>query len=410
MFRINLRMALNSLKQAKLHSFLTMFGIIIGVSSVVTMVSLGEGFKSQIRQQVAQTGLDTITIRPGRLVSRDESGRVKGLNFFGAVGGGSVFGEHEVDVIRSVPDIAEIVPLSAVTGIPSIDDAEYVDGVVLGTTPNALNILNQKVQYGYFFEDEDSERSIAIIGRTVADELFKEEAPIGKTITIRGENFVVSGILELTPTLSLTAGTSFNNAVFIPYPVAKRISGGTLPVYEVLVRPNSSDGVDQVSEAIHTKLKIDHKGEEDFTVLKSQENVAIADNILGLATALIAGIAAISLVVGGIGIMNIMFALVTERTKEIGIRKAIGASNQQILGQFLIEAVVLSMTGGVIGIVISLLANGLFRILTDLQPVFNVPIMLLATAISIGVGVLSGVIPALRAARKDPIEALRYGL
>lgn len=401
-------MALTSLRQAKVHSFLTMFGIIIGVSSVVTMVSLGEGFKSQIRQQVEQTGLDTITVRPGRIVTRDESGRVTGLNFLSTVGG-STFGEREVDIIRTVSDVAEVVPLSAVTGVPSVNGAEYVDGVVLGTTPNALNILNQKVQHGYFFDQQDSERSVAVIGRIVADKLFKEEAPIGKSMMIRGESFIVGGILESAPSLSFAAGTNFNNAVFIPYPVAKRISGGTLPIYEVLLRPADADKVDAVANETKEKLKIDRKGEEDFTILKSHENVAIADNILGLATALIAGIAAISLLVGGIGIMNIMFALVTERTKEIGIRKAIGASNQQILGQFLIEAIVLSLAGGVIGIIISLLANAGFRVLTELQPVINVPIMLLATAISVAVGVLSGIIPAMRAARKDPIEALRYG-
>lgn len=403
----NVKMALSSLKQSKMHSFLTMFGIIVGVSSVVTMVSLGEGFKQQIRRQVEQTGTDTISIRPGRFVTRNDKGEVTGINLLNSLGG-SVISEREIDIIAKTPDVKTVVPFSIVTGLPSIEGNEYTKGTILATTEAAPLILNQKIQHGYFFEKESTERNVAVIGRAVADELFKEEAPVGKALTIRGENFIVTGIFEEFPTININAGRDFNTTVFIPYLSAKRISGGNLPMFEVLVKPTTPDQVHAVADALHARLKADRSGQEDFTILKSEENVLLADNVLELATTMISGIAAISLLVGGIGIMNIMFALVTERTREIGIRKAIGANNQQILSQFLIEAVTLSVVGGVIGIMLSLLANAAFRIWTNLEPVINIPIMCIALGVSILVGMLSGVIPAFRAARKDPIEALRY--
>lgn len=403
----NVKMALTSLRQSKMHSFLTMFGIIVGVSSVVTMVSLGEGFKQQIRRQVEQTGTDTISIRPGRFVTRNDKGEVTGINLLNSLGG-SVISEREIDIITKTPDIKTVVPFSIVTGLPSIEGNEYTKGTILATTEAAPLILNQKIQHGYFFEKESAERNVAVIGRAVADELFKEEAPVGKSLTIRGENFIVTGIFEEFPSININAGRDFNTTVFIPYLAAKRISGGNLPMFEVLVKPTTPDQVHAVADALHARLKADRSGQEDFTILKSEENVVLADNVLELATTMISGIAAISLLVGGIGIMNIMFALVTERTREIGIRKAIGANNQQILSQFLIEAVTLSAVGGVIGIMLSLLANAAFRIWTNLEPVINIPIMCIALGVSIVVGVLSGVIPAYRAARKDPIEALRY--
>lgn len=407
LLKANIKMALNSIKQAKVHSFLTMFGIIVGISSVVTMVSLGEGFKQQIRAQTAQTGESTITVRPGQLVSRDDSGKVEGINFFNSFSGSNIT-EQELNTISQTPEVQTVVPFSIVTGVPSLGETIYHGGSVLATNENAPAILNQKVQFGYFFGKEEAMRNVVVLGRAVADELFKEQAPIGKTLTIRGQEFIIIGVFEEFPSISVNVGKNFNKTVFIPYAAGKKISGGNLPIFEVLVTPTSSDKVDMVAAEIRNRLIAAHQGQEDFTVLKSEENIALADNILSLATALIAGIAAISLLVGGIGIMNIMFALVTERTHEIGVRKAIGASNQQILGQFLIEAITLSAMGGIIGIIISFIANAGFRIFTELEPVINVPILLIATGVSIGVGVLSGVIPALRAARKDPIEALRY--
>ncbi len=402
----NIRMAVDSVKSSKLHSFLTMFGIIVGVASVVTMVSLGEGFKQQIRGQVAQSGADIITIRPGRLVNRDTNGEVTGLNIFSTIGGNAI-SEKELGIIRATPNVKEAVPFSIVTGIPSYENTDYTSGTILATTDLAPQILNQEIDVGNFYDAGENDKNVVVIGRRIADELYKEQAPIGKHIMIRGQRFLVVGIFKEFPSISINAGTDFNRSVFVPYDAAKRINGGSLPIFEVLVRPTSPDQVNSVVDNIRNQLRADHQGQEDFTVLKSEENLMIADNLLDLATILIASIAGISLLVGGIGIMNIMFALVTERTGEVGIRKAIGASNQQILGQFLVEAIVLSTIGGFIGIALSLAANVAFRILTDLEPVINIPIIGIATGVSIAVGIISGVIPALRAARKDPIEALR---
>ena len=407
MLGANIKIAIASIRSAKWRSLLTMLGIIIGVVSVVTTVSLGEGVKKQVASQINSLGSDLITIRPGKTVKRDSSGKIVGVNFF-AGAGLSTLTEQDVEVVKRVAGVKVAVPLNLITGVAKTETKEFEGGFIIGTTSQIPELLNQKVEFGEFFNQKDESRYVAIIGRSVANELFGEFAPIGKTITIRGQSFIVRGVLQELETSPLTPGADFNAAIFIPYNSAKSLTGSGNQIYEILVKGDDPAKASELASSITTALKNTHGGEEDFSVLKQEESLSIASNILNYITSLITGIAAISLLVGGIGIMNIMLVAVSERTHEIGIRKAVGATNRQILGQFFIEAIVLSIWGGIIGIVLSAVINILVRISTSLQPVMTLPVILLATGVSVVVGIIFGITPALTAAKKDPIQALRY--
>jgi putative ABC transport system permease protein len=402
----NFKIAADSIKSAKWRSFLTMLGIIIGVVSVVTIVSIGEGVKKQVTDQISHLGPDLITVRAGKTVTRDKAGHISGVNFMSTFAGNAL-SESDLKAIQKTQNVATAVPMSFVTGTPKIQDHEFNNSIILGTTENLPDVLKQKVEYGSFFSEDDKGKDVAIIGKDVAEQFFQETVPIGRSMQIRGQNFVVLGVFEKFETTSLIPGTDYNSAIFIPIDSGKKLNNGQANIQQVLAKPTEPGQTGAVVNNIRQSLLSAHAGQDDFTILTQGDNLAVANNIINLLTGLISGIAAISLIVGGIGIMNIMLVSVTERTREIGVRKAVGASSHQIMYQFLIEAAVISLVGGLVGVALSLIANFFLRIVTDLEPVITLPIMGLAVLVALGVGILFGVAPALKAARKDPIEALR---
>lgn len=401
----NFTIAMDSIKSSKWRSFLTMLGIVIGVASVVTIVSIGEGVKKQVSDQIGHLGADLITVRPGKLNAENKSA-LASLSYLSSFGG-NTFSEADYKVISQIPGVASAVPMGHVTTSASIKDRVYDDGNIVATNEKLPELLNQKVEYGAFFTADDSNRDVAVIGKRVAEELFQETVPIGRSMQIRGHNFVVLGVFEEFDKTPLVSGIDYNAAIFIPTAAGKAANGGQLGLQQILVKPASTEVADQTVTAITVALKAAHANQQDFTVLKQEDTLAIANTILNLLTALISGVAAISLLVGGIGIMNVMLVSVTERTREIGVRKSVGATNQQILLQFCIEAAMISFVGGIIGVLLSLVANFFIRVTTDLEPLITLPIMGVAIIVSLLVGVLFGMTPALKAARKNPIEALR---
>jgi putative ABC transport system permease protein len=404
----NLKMASASIRQAKWRSLLTVLGVIIGVASVVTIVSIGEGVRTQVTNQINQLGDDLITVRPGQLLQRDEAGNVTGAGLF-STSITSALGERDWDTIRDTAGVSRSSPFNVVTGIAGIEGRTMPRALIVGVTPDIPELLNTEVEYGDFFSESDASRNVAVIGQGVAEQLFEEIAPMGKALQIRGEQFIVRGVFDEFPTspLTITTNTDYNSAIFIPYEASKSVGDGQVQIYQVLAKPDAEVESGKLASTLSDRLRAVHSGQENFTVLEQEENLAVANTVLVLLTGLISGIAAISLIVGGIGIMNIMLVSVTERTKEIGIRKAVGATNQQIMSQFLTEAMLLSFFGGVLGVITAIFANYLLRILTDLQPVITLPIVLISVGVALIVGVVFGVAPALRAARKDPIAALR---
>ncbi len=403
----NARMALQSIRVNKTRSFLTMLGIIIGVASVITAVSLGEGLRRQVANNIKTTGENLITIRPGKLVDRKPDGSIERVNYLAAISANSLT-EQDVHVASKTPDVTAAVPLSIISALPTTKEGRTHESIVVGTTPDFPETIKQKVSYGSFFSPSQSSRHVAIIGKTVAEQLFQQNVPIGQIMVLRGQEFVVTGVFDTFDSNIITNGNDLNNAVFIPYAIARTIAENNHNIYQILVKPADAGVTDQIAKEITQKLTENHGGQIDFTVLTQDETLALAGRTVSLATSFIAGIAAISLIVGGIGIMNIMFVSVTERTREIGVRKSLGATNRQIYSQFLIESSVVSLVGGILGVITALAANFILRVTTNLHPEATLPIIGIAVLVAAAIGIVFGTAPAIKAARKDPIESLRY--
>jgi len=408
-YRGNIKMAIASLKSTKWRSFLTMLGIIIGVVSVVTVVSIGEGIKHQVATQINQLGPDLITIRPGKLVERSGNGAVDGVNLLFSATDGGVLTPKNYETVSQTPGIGKSVPLSLLHGPVRIDGHDYTP-LVLGTTSSMEQILDKPLEFGEFFGDGDAlkdQPNSAVIGHNVATKIFKQRQAVGENFEFLGQTFFVRGVFKQFDTTPLSLSTDFNDTIFIPYQTAQQITGENSQLYEILAKPSDSSRLTQVANDITHRLETSSQGQQRFTVLRQDESLAVTNNILDLLTKMIAGIAAISLLVGGIGIMDVMLVSVAERMHEIGIRKALGASSRQILLQFLTEASVLSLVGGLVGVILSLIINFVLRVTTSLTPVLTWQVVVGATVVSLLVGIIFGTAPALKAARKDPIEALR---
>lgn len=386
---------------------MTMMGIIIGIVSVVTVVSIGEGVKHQVTAQISHFGKDMLTIRPGQIVNRNKDGKITSVNLFAGFTATGSLNDNDVQTIRRTTGITRAVPLSIVNGPVSYDGKPYPGLTVIGTTPDLPKLLNQKIAYGDFFSSSDSNQNGAIIGAKVAQNVFGQDVPLGQSFEFHEQTFVVRGVFNEFKTAPFSLETDFNNAVFVPYQVAQELTDKKSLIYEVLAQTTPQTPISTTAMTVTKNLKIAHGNQEDFSVLQPSDTLSVTSNILNLLTRFIGGIAAISLLVGGIGIMNVMLVSVTERMQEIGIRKAVGATSRQIMTQFLVEATVLSVVGGIIGVIVSLVINGLLRVLTNLMPIINWQVVALAAGVSLIVGIIFGTAPALKAARKDPIEALR---
>jgi putative ABC transport system permease protein len=400
----HLKSGLDSVRGAKLRSFWTVLGVIIGVTSVITVVSIGEGIKQQVGGQIHHLGQNIIIVRPTQLIgssgANSETNAISGLNVT------SQLSVKDTDAISRTPGVTASAPLTVLSGTAR-GDRNYGGGFVIGTTSDLPGLLNQSMTYGAFFGSDDTDSKVAILGQHASEELFNEDVPLGRSLSFHGQTFIVQGIFNQFTSAPLSQQADFNNAIFIPNGVAESLSRNTAPTYEVLARPDSIRHSAAVIARLKQTLNKTHGGNSGLAVISGNQNLTSSGSILELLTRLVAGVAGISLLVAGIGIMNVMLVSVTERRHEIGIRKAVGATNRQIMGQFMIEAGVLSLSGGVIGIALAFIINLTLRAATDLQPVIDWQIILLASGVSLLVGVIFGTLPAIKAAYKDPIEALR---
>ncbi|CAN5712953.1 ABC transporter permease [soil metagenome] len=411
MLKNNFKMARDSLRSSRWRSFLTMSGVIIGIVSVVTVVSIGEGLKQQIQANITNRGPEVITILSGHQIERNDEGGISYYNPLQSVG----FSLTEADLadVRDTVGVEEAVPFVRVSGVPMVNDDSMDNAMVIATDGDVPYALNQELRFGTFLDDEQTSgnRRFAVIGKRVAETLFNDPAPTGRSFEIGDQSFTVRGVFSEFESSALAfTSPDYNNVIFVSYEDNKRISSNGQHIYQILVKPSNPQHAFQTAQDIDTALAQSRDGFRDYSVIQQSETVSLYEGLLNALTTAIAAIAAISLFVGGIGIMNIMFVSVSERTGEIGVRKAIGATNGQILSQFMIEAIALSSIGGLLGVLASFLVNYLLRISTDLQPVILPQMMIIATAVAFLVGVIFGTVPAIRAARKDPIEALRSRL
>jgi putative ABC transport system permease protein len=402
MIKHNVRTAFASLRASRLRSALTMFGIVIGVASVVVVVGLGDGLRNQVTDQMTKLGSNLIIIQPGQKSAGGLS-LTPSQNF----GTGGVLTEQDLATVRKTADIQLVAPVASITGVPATENRSMEDALVVASNDALPTILGKKVPYGSFFGKDDQHKNYAIIGPGVAARLFAENVPIGRTLMIRGIEFIVQGVFEQAPVTPLSPSVNFNDAVVIPYEKAKEIGGGSQRINQILVTARSAKEVKAVTGSLEAALRTNHGGQHDFTVLSQTDALGLSDSVFSQLTVFVSSIAAISLLVSTIGIMNIMFATVSERTREIGIRKAVGATDRQIISQFLTEAVAVSVSGGLIGIVTALITIGVIRATSSYEPTINFTIIGIATGVSVVAGILAGILPAGKAAKKDPIESLR---
>jgi putative ABC transport system permease protein len=402
MFFENLKMAFVSLRNAKLRSFLTMLGIIIGVAAVVSILAIGAGVKKAVQDQI--TGVvnaNAIAVASGKVDLKGGRGAASSV-------GASTLTQKDVDALAKDAHVTAVAPMSIVSGIVANGSTTAEGALLLATTPDFAKTQTLKFDSGRFLQASDAGKNVVVLGGQVKQDLFGDGAALNQTVTLRGLKFTVVGTLKSSDSgASALAGPSFDDAVYLPIDTAKTFSGGTPQILRILIQVGDSANVASAADAARATLKSTHGGQEDFTVLTQKDILSTVDTVLNLLTTFIVAIAGISLLVGGIGIMNIMLVSVTERTREIGLRKAIGASSATVLSQFLIEAVVLSVIGGALGILAAMGQATVAGRLAHITPVFTPEAITLAVGVSAAVGIIFGIMPAIKAARKRPIQALK---
>lgn len=399
-----IRLAILALQRNKLRALLTMLGIIIGVASVITMMSIGEGSKQSINESLSSMGSNMITIMP---YSNEPGGaRMMGSNMKSL----TILDVQELK--KKAPNIAKISPLASSSG-QAINGASNWPTTIQGVSPEYLDIRKLSVKEGIMFTEDNvkSSAKVCLLGQTVVDNLFPNgQDPIGKIIRFGKIPFQVIGVL--TPKGQSNFGQDQDDIIIAPYTtVQKRVLSSIYfgSIYASAIREDASDAaVAEVTAVLRETHRLRTDEENDFQVRTQAELMTMLNSTSSMMTALLTAVASISLVIGGIGIMNIMYVSVTERTREIGLRMSIGARGIDVLLQFLIEAIMISITGGVIGVILGISASIIIPSMLNWPTViseFSIVISFLVCAVT---GIFFGYYPALKASRLDPIEALRY--
>jgi len=395
--------AFRALRRNKMRSFLTMLGIIIGVAAVIAMLAIGQGAEYSVEQQITALGTNVLIVLPG---SQNTSG-LRG-------GAGTMTNLTEDDALaiqRECPSVSLLSPGTRSGGQVIAGNMNWATGIE-GTGPDYLEIRKWGIEYGEFYTDQDVKGAakMCVLGKTVADNLFPESSPVGQNIRIRNVPFKVIGVL--TKKGQNAMGQDQDDIILAPYTTVTRRLTWYPYLRQILVSASSPANIPiaqkEISELLRMRHKIAPYDSDDFTIRNQADLATAATATTEILTILLASIASVSLLVGGIGIMNIMLVSVTERTREIGIRMSVGARGRDILTQFLIEALVLSLLGGIAGILLGVGGSSAISTFAKWPTIITFFSVLLSFGFSIAIGIFFGFYPARKAALLNPIDALRY--
>ncbi len=402
MYKESFLMAWASLVANKMRSILTMLGIIIGVAAVIALVSIGNGVKQDIQNSISSLGSNLLMVMPGAPRTpgvRPTAGSMKSLKV------------ADYEAIAKLDGVKAVSPMTNGAYVVIYQNKNWTTSVS-GVNANYLDVNNWTMKSGRFLSNKNiqNRERVAVVGKTVAKNLFGDEDPVGAEIRVRNIPFRVIGVLNSKGSGAM--GNDQDDMVIIPYTTAMERVDGIDYLRMLYVVAKDENGIDRLQSDIENLLRVRHgikdTNLDDFNIQNMNSIMETMEETTGTLTLFLGAVAAISLVVGGIGIMNIMLVSVTERTREIGIRKALGATYFVIVTQFLIEAVVISLMGGLIGIALGIGASKLISLASGMSTVISVPTIVLSFAFSMAIGLVFGIYPARKAAKLNPIDALHY--
>lgn len=402
MYKESFLMAWASLIANKLRSLLTMLGIIIGVAAVIALVSIGNGVKQDIEDSISSLGSNLLVVMPGAPRTpgvRPSAGSMKTLKV------------SDYEAIAKLDGVKAASPMTNGSYVVIYQNKNWTTSVS-GVNANFLDVNNWTMTSGRFFSDKNvqNRERVAVVGQTVVKNLFADEDPVGKEIRVKNIPFRVIGVLKSKG--NGTMGNDQDDTVLIPYTTSMERVEGIDYLRMVYVVAKDDEGIDRLQADIENLLRVRHNIKDtnldDFNIQNMKSIMETVAQTTGTFTLFLGAVAAISLVVGGIGIMNIMLVSVTERTREIGVRKALGATYSVIVTQFLIEAVVISLMGGFIGIAFGVGASKVIGMVSGMSTVVSVPTIIMSFAFSMAIGLIFGIYPARKAAKLNPIDALHY--
>ena len=395
--------AANALSRNRARTLLTVLGIAIGIASVTCILAISGGVQQMIGKQVGDIDGNLAVVRPGQQ-TRDPNALLSPVaqQTFST----STLTEADIAAVAKVPGVKAVVPLMTIDGTVKSDQATVTNNAVLATTPDFDKVANFTMKSGQFL-DEITDNNTAVIGEDLSNELFNTDRPIGQTFTMRGVEFTVVGVIKHKDNPINFNNINLNQAVVVSFERGQLFHQGRAQIQQIDVLINNSADVAKVADGLKNTLLTAHLGEKDFIVATGSDIAQPTNKLFTAITDVMTAIAAVSLFVGGIGIMNIMLVGVAERTREIGIRKAVGASNSTIMSQFIIESLIMSLLGGLLGYLLGIVIAFGVSIFLYFTPAVTWQTAAATLVMAILVGVLFGVYPALKAARKNTIESLR---
>ena len=404
LFRTHLRLALTSVKENRTRSFLTCLGIAIGVASIVLILSLTGSVSKLISDEVSSIGEDLIVVRPS--TTKDSLTTIveelTSSNSFQK----SNLEISDVDTIAKIEKVTAVAPIAVTHNTISDEENTISSATVLGTTIDFNTIEPQTFRYGGFITEKNRENSI-VIGPSLSLHLYNTTNPVGRTLLFHDKRFIVVGVMEDNDATVNFDNIDFNSAIIMDIKVLEELVG-SLQVQQINVKVESTSDLPEIKTAIKDKLVSKKAGDTNFSVTYGDEITHPASNLLNIISGMLSLVAGISLIVGGVGVMNIMLVSVAERGHEIGIRKAVGASSSNILMQFMFEALILSVLGGILGILLGYVLAIFVSSITPFAPYVSWEIIAITFLTAVVVGIIFGIYPAIKAASKNPIDSLKH--